>query len=43
MKLEKSENDFAFLKGLMANIDRKLEEEISLRLSSEDDLRKWFE
>ena len=43
MKQERNEHDFGFVKGMITTLDKKLDEEISFRLRSEDDLRKWFE
>jgi hypothetical protein len=43
MKSEKTDNDFGFVKGMINTIDRRIDEEISFRLRSEDDIRKWFE
>ncbi len=43
MKQEKSDHDLGFLKGMLATLDKKVDEEIQFRLRSEDDLRKWFE
>ena len=43
MKQEKVDNDFGFVKGMVATLDKKIDEEISFRLRSEDDIRKWFD
>ena len=43
MKQEKSENDMGFIKGMIQTIDKKVDDETSFRLRSEDDIRKWFE
>lgn len=33
----------SYVKGMITTLDRKVEEETSNRLRSEDDIRKWFE
>jgi len=43
MKQEKTDNDFGFLKGMISTLDKKIDDETSFRLRSEDDMRKWFE
>lgn len=43
MKQERVDNDFGFVKGMITTIDKKLDEEITFRMRSEDDIRKWFD
>ncbi len=43
MKAERNENDFSFIKGMIATLDKKIDDETSFRIRSEDDIRKWFE
>lgn len=43
MKQERTDNDVGFLKGMITTLDKKIEEETSFRLRSEDDLRKYFD
>lgn len=43
MKQERNENDFGFVKGMITTLDKKIEDEQTFRLRSEDDIRKWFE
>eukprot|EP00347_Sterkiella_histriomuscorum_P013165 403365759 len=43
MKQEKSDNDLGFVKGMIATLDKKIDDESSFRIRSEDDIRKWFE
>lgn len=43
MKQERTENDMGFLKGMITTLDKKIDDESSFRLRSEDDMRKWFE
>ena len=43
MKYERTDNDINFVKGMITTLDRKIDEESSNRLRSEDDIRKWFE
>lgn len=32
-----------FVKGMIATLDKKIDDETSFRIRSEDDIRKWFE
>ena len=43
MKQEKTDNDLGFIKGMIATLDKKIDDESSFRIRSEDDIRKWFE
>jgi hypothetical protein len=43
MKQEKSDSDLGYLRGMMITIEKKIDDESSFRLRSEDDIRKWFE
>lgn len=43
MKQEKSDNDIGFVKGMIYTLDKKIDDESSFRIRSEDDIRKWFE
>ena len=43
MKQEKSENDLGYIKGMIVQLDKKVDDETSFRIRSEDDIRKWFE
>lgn len=43
MKQEKSDSDLGYIKGMIATLDKKVDDEMSFRLRSEDDIRKWFE
>lgn len=40
---ERTDNDLGFVKGMMATIDKKIDDESTFRIRSEDDIRKWFE
>ncbi|CDW91573.1 UNKNOWN [Stylonychia lemnae] len=43
MKQEKTDNDLGFIKGMIVTLDKKIDDESSFRIRSEDDIRKWFE
>jgi len=43
MKQEKTDNDLGFIKGMIVTLDKKIDDESSFRVRSEDDIRKWFE
>ena len=43
IKQERSESDFLYIKGMIATLDKKIDDESSFRIRSEDDIRKWFE
>lgn len=43
MKQEKNDNDQGYIKGMIVTLDRKIDDENSFRIRSEDDMRKWFE
>lgn len=43
MKQERNDSDFLYVKGMIATIDKKVDDETSFRIRSEDDIRKWFE
>lgn len=43
IRQDKTENDFGFLKGMLSTLDKRIDDEVSFRLRSEDDIRKWFE
>ena len=43
MKQERTDTDLGYFRGMMAVLDKKLDEETSFRIRAEDDIRKWFE
>jgi hypothetical protein len=43
MNKERTDNDLGFVKGMIASLDKKIDDETSFRIRSEDDIRKWFE
>lgn len=43
MKQDKTDNDLGFIKGMIITLDKKIDDESSFRIRSEDDVRKWFE
>jgi hypothetical protein len=43
IKADRSESEFGFMKATISSIDKKVEEEIALRVRTEDEIRKWFE
>ena len=43
MKSEKTDNDLGYIKGMISTLDKKIDDESSFRIRSEDDIRKWFE
>ncbi len=43
MKQEKTDNDLGYIKGMIVTLDKKIDDETSFRIRSEDDIRKWFE
>ena len=43
MKSDRNESELAFMKATIQSFDRKIEDEIAVRLRGEDDIRKWFE
>jgi hypothetical protein len=43
MNKDRSESDFLYVRGMIATLDKKIDDETSFRIRSEDDIRKWFE
>lgn len=43
MKQEKTDNDLGFIKGMIVTLEKKIDDESSFRIRSEDDIRMWFE
>jgi hypothetical protein len=43
MKQERNDSDFSYVRGMIATLDKKIDDETSFRIRSEDDIRKWFE
>lgn len=43
IKSDRTESELGFMKATINGFERKIEDEISVRLRGEDEIRKWFE
>lgn len=43
IKADRNDSELAYMKATISGFDRKIEDEIAVRLRGEDEIRKWFE
>jgi hypothetical protein len=43
IKADRTESELSFMKATIHGFERKIDDEIAVRLRGEDEIRKWFE